>query len=113
MYKRTLQTGTFPMILGSFNVLDPNHSILFSRSDLDCLGSSWVSFHLLTLTEHLPLTLLVQKSPKLPRHLGNNIQVSRAFKAAGDTLLGPVAVETAARTVNIGIMLMDALTLVL
>lgn len=45
MYKRTVQTGTFPVILrchDSFHVLDSNHSVLFSRTDLDpdCLDSN-------------------------------------------------------------------------
>ena len=33
-------------------------------------------------TEHKALTLLVQKSPKPPHHLGNNIQIGIAFKVA-------------------------------
>lgn len=97
----------------SFNVLDPNLSVAFSRSVLIASFPVWSPSTCFTLTEHQALTGLVQKSLKLPHHLGNNIQVSIAFKAARDMLLWSVAVETAARTVNTVIMLMDALTRVL
>jgi len=51
VYKRTLQTGIFPMTArchGSFNVLDPNQNVLFLIASIPI----WSPSTCFTLTEH-------------------------------------------------------------
>lgn len=46
MHEGDLQTGAFPMIVrnrDSFNVLDPGHSFLLSRSHSNCWVLVWAS----------------------------------------------------------------------